>query len=141
MFSGSLAEEAKALEEEIDAVKDKVDDPIICEKIRRFVYGPKEIQDMYKSDSDTEDLPLLTVVLRSGDEPTLSRVQLHRVAKAHRAHAAYMKYRERLDDSDDDDGPTDDDAWLYEDLKVLAHLYTRLRDREQLIALIFEVGL
>jgi len=60
------------------------------------------------------------------------------VAKAHRAHAIYMKHREALADSDDDDGPKDDDAWLFEDLKVLANLYSRLRDREQLIGLLFE---
>lgn len=82
---------------------------------------------------------LLTVVLRSPDEPVLSRGQIHRLAKAHRAHAIYLRHRATLADSDDDDGPQDDDAWLMEDLKVLTHLYSRLRDREQLIALIFEV--
>jgi hypothetical protein len=84
---------------------------------------------------------LLTVVLRSPDEPILSRGQIHRLAKAHRAHAIYLRQRAALDDSDDDDGPQDEDAWLMEDLKVLTHLYSRLRDREQLIALIFEVYL
>ncbi|KAJ7591002.1 hypothetical protein C8J56DRAFT_934434 [Mycena floridula] len=138
MFSGSLTEEVKELEDEIEAVKNKVEDPLICEKIRRFVYAPREIQDMYKDDSVKEGLNLLTIVLRSGDEPVLSRVQMHRVAKAHRAHAQYLKYRDQLEDSDDDDGPQNEDAWLYEDLKVLAQLYSRLRDREQLIALIFE---
>ena len=83
---------------------------------------------------------LITVVLRSADEPFLSRAQMHRVAKAHRAHAAYLKHRETLADSDDDDGPHDEDGWLFEDLKVLANLYSRLRDREQLIELLFEVG-
>lgn len=157
MFSGSLTEEVKELEDEIEAVKNKVEDPLICEKIRRFVYAPREIQEMYKDDSGQfrmylrmvsvltgltvkEGLNLLTIVLRSGDEPVLSRVQMHRVAKAHRAHALYLKYRDKLEDSDDDDGPQNEDAWLYEDLKVLAQLYSRLRDREQLIALIFEVG-
>jgi hypothetical protein len=62
------------------------------------------------------------------------------VAKASRAHALYMKQRQSVPDSDDDDGPQDEDAWLYEDIKVLAELYTRLRDREMLIALIFEVS-
>lgn len=80
------------------------------------------------------------MVLRSGDEPTLTRPQIQRVMRAHRAHATYVKYRDTLDDSDDDDGPDDDDAWLYEDLKVLTQLYSRLRDREQLIALLFEVS-
>lgn len=86
-----------------------------------------------------ENFNLLTIVLRSGDEPVLSRVQMFRVAQAHRAHAQYLKQRANLEDSDDDDGPQDDDAWLYEDLKILANLYSRLRDREQLIALVFEV--
>ncbi len=51
MFTSSLNEEVKFLEEDIDAVKEKVEDPVICEKVRRFVYAPKEIQAMYKGDS------------------------------------------------------------------------------------------
>ncbi|KAK1236592.1 hypothetical protein PQX77_000144 [Marasmius sp. AFHP31] len=138
MFTGSLTEEVKQLEEEIEAVKAKVEDPIMCEKIKQFVYAPREIQAMYKADAAAENLNLLTIILRSGDHPVLSRAQLHRVAKAHKAHMVYTRYRDSLDDSDDDDGPQDEDGWLYEDLRVLGHLYSRLRDREQLIALIFE---
>ncbi|KAJ4478105.1 hypothetical protein J3R30DRAFT_2860798 [Lentinula aciculospora] len=138
MFTGSLFEEVKELEDEIEAVRSKVDDPVMCEKIKRFVEAPTEIQDAFKADAALENQNILTIVLRSGEEPVLSRAQLHRVAKASRAHAMYLKHRETLDDSDDDDGPQDDDAWLYEDLKVLGHLCSRLKDREQLIALVFE---
>ncbi|KAF7292459.1 PX-domain-containing protein [Mycena chlorophos] len=138
MFTGSLTEEVHALEEEIDAVKAKVDDPMICEKIRQFVYAPREIQDMLKADAAAERMDLITIVLRAADAPFLSRAQMHRVAKAHRAHQIYLRHRETLADSDDDEGPQDEDGWLYEDLKVLAHLYSRLRDREQLIELLFE---
>lgn len=59
--------------------------------------------------------------------------------RAHKAHDEYTKDRSKFDDSDDDDGPADEEAWLYEDLGILAKLYAKLRDREQLIALIFEV--
>ncbi|KAF8655309.1 hypothetical protein AX16_003206 [Volvariella volvacea WC 439] len=138
MFTSSLTEEVKQLEEQIEAVKDKVDDPIMCLKVRQFVYAAREIQELYKADAAQEKLHVLTLVLRSPEEPVLSRTQIHRLAKAQRAHAVYLRTREALDDSDDDDGPQDEDAWLLEDLKVLAHLYSRLRDREQLIALIFE---
>ncbi|KNZ78056.1 PX domain-containing protein [Termitomyces sp. J132] len=138
MFTSSLTEEVKALEGDIEAVKDKIDDPIMCAKIRQFVYAPREIQDSYKADAATERINLLTFILRAGDEPVLSRAQIHRLAKAHRAHEVYLKYRATLADSDDDDGPQNEDAWLMEDLKVLTYLYSRLRDREQLIALIFE---
>jgi hypothetical protein len=77
--------------------------------------------------------------MHSGDAPRLTGPQMQRVARARRAHASYVKYRETLEDSDDDDGPQDDDAWLFEDLRVLTQLYCRLRDREQMIALVFEV--
>lgn len=82
---------------------------------------------------------LITIVLRSSEEPVLSRVQMHRLARAHKAHVIYLKQKEALDDSDDDDGPQDEDAWLLEDLKILVNLYSRLKDREQLIELVFEV--
>ena len=51
MFTSSLNEEVKSLEEDIEAVKDKVDDPVICEKVRQFVYAPNEIRAIYKGDS------------------------------------------------------------------------------------------
>ena len=51
MFTSSLQEEVNSLQEDIEAVKDKVDDPIICEKVRQFVYAPREIQAIYKADA------------------------------------------------------------------------------------------
>lgn len=138
MFSSSLLEEVKILECQIEAVKDKVNDPVLCTKIRQFAYAPKDIQEMYKFDAAADRMNLLVVVLRAPEEPVLSRLQVHRLAKAYRAHEEYLKYRAQLADSDDDDGPRNEDAWLLEDLKVLTHLYSRLKDREQLIGLIFE---
>ncbi|KAF6762614.1 hypothetical protein DFP72DRAFT_802386 [Ephemerocybe angulata] len=138
MFTSSLTEEVRVLEEDIEAVKDKVDDPMMCDKIRQFVYAPREIQEMFKMDAASEGMNIMTVVLRSSEAPILNRQQMHRLARAHRAHMEYTKVKNELEDSDDDDGPQDEDAWLIEDLKVLTHLYQRLRDREQLIGLIFE---
>ena len=51
MFTGSLTEEVTQLHEEIEAVKDKVDDPVMCDKVRQFVYASPEIQEMFKADS------------------------------------------------------------------------------------------
>jgi hypothetical protein len=87
-----------------------------------------------------DNIHILAAVLRSGEEPILSRAQLQRVVRSHRAHQEYLKYRSTLADSDDDDGPQNEDAWLFEDLAILTKLYSRLRDKEQLISLIFEVG-
>ena len=97
----------------------------------------------FLSDLETiasEGMNLMTIVLRSSEEPFLSRIQMHRLARAQKAHTIYLRNKAALEDSDDDDGPQDEDAWLLEDLKVLTNLYSRLRDREQLIELIFEVS-
>ncbi|KAF7798377.1 hypothetical protein EIP86_009598 [Pleurotus ostreatoroseus] len=134
MFTGSLMEEVRALEEDIESVKSKVEDPVLCEKVRLYVYAPREIQAVYKADALAEGVHILTAVLRSGEAPTLNRAQLQRV---HRASVAHKAYTDTHPDSDDE-GPEDDDAWLYEDLLLLAKLYARMRDREELISLIFE---
>jgi hypothetical protein len=47
-----------------------------------------------------------------------------------------MEYRETLQDSDD--GPENEEAWLFEDLNLLTQFYLRLRDKEQLVDLILE---
>jgi hypothetical protein len=51
LFTSSLTEESKQLEEDIEAVKQKVDDPMICEKVRLFIYAPPEIQQFYKDEA------------------------------------------------------------------------------------------
>jgi len=56
MFTGSLAEEVRVLQEGIDAVMEKVDDPVMCAKIRQFVYASRDIQQMLKADAGTQRL-------------------------------------------------------------------------------------
>ncbi|KAG8806361.1 hypothetical protein FRC18_006122 [Serendipita sp. 400] len=51
MFTSSLFEEAKALQEDIAAVSEKVGDPALCEKVRQFIYAPKEIQAFYRTEA------------------------------------------------------------------------------------------
>ena len=58
MFTSSLTEEVRFLEEEIQAVMDKVRDPVMCTKIRQFVYAPRDIQDMFKNDASKDKISL-----------------------------------------------------------------------------------
>ena len=158
LFTSSLTEESKQLEEDIEAVKQKVDDPMMCEKVRLFIYAPPEIQQFYKEEACkfikftdkirltrrllvAEEMDLIAIVLRNSEHPILSRPQMYRVAKSWEKYRQYLKHKKELDDPDDDEGPADEEAWLFEDLHLLGKLYSRLRDREQLISLIYEVGL
>lgn len=88
-----------------------------------------------------EGLDLLVVILRSPDPPILARPQFQRVFRAARAYKEYKVAQADLSDSDDDMGPENDDAWLFEDLNILLKLWMRKREKEQQLAVIFEVGL
>ncbi|CAO1623871.1 unnamed protein product [Sympodiomycopsis kandeliae] len=138
MFSSSLQEEAKELQEMIVAVQAKVEDDVLCEKVQLFVEAPLEVQNMYKRDAESEKVDILTTILRAPEEPRLNRSQIHRVVRASRAFEVYRAQKAALKNPEDDEGPQDDDAWLYEDLHVLLRLMTRLRDKEQMLSLIFE---
>ena len=83
---------------------------------------------------------MLVVILRSPSAPILSRPQFQRVFRASRAYKEYKSSQADMSDSDDDMGPENDDAWLFEDLNILMKLWLRKREKEQLLALIFEVS-
>ncbi len=51
MFSSSLVEELRYLEEDIQAVQDRVDDPVLCQKVEQYVSAPHEIQETFKADA------------------------------------------------------------------------------------------
>ncbi|OCF31899.1 PX domain-containing protein [Kwoniella heveanensis BCC8398] len=138
MFSSSLTEDVRLLGEDIEAVQEKIDDPVLCQKIEQYAMAPFEIQEVFRKDAASEGIDLLVVILRSPSVPSLSRPQFQRVARATRAYHEYKNAQAELDDSDDDMGPDNDDAWLYEDLSVLLKLWMRKREKEGLLALIFE---
>ncbi len=73
MFSSSLQDEVRELDEVCTAIIAKVDDQTICEKVRQFVYAPADIQAMYRKDAEEERLDLLTTILRSPEAPALDR--------------------------------------------------------------------
>ncbi|WWC88154.1 uncharacterized protein L201_003059 [Kwoniella dendrophila CBS 6074] len=138
MFSSSLTEDVRLLQEDIEAVQEKIDDPVLCQKIEQYASAPFEIQELYRKDAAQEGIDLLVTILRSPDMPSLSRPQFQKVAKATRSYHEYKAAQAELDDSDDDLGPDSEDAWLYEDLNVLLKLCIRKREKEGLLALIFE---
>lgn len=140
MFSSSLTEDVRVLMDDIVAVQEKIDDPVLCQKVEQYVNAPYQIQEIFRRDAAAENVELLVVILRSPDMPSLSRPQFQRVFRASRAYKDYKAYQNDLDDSDDDEGPDNEDAWLFEDLSILLKLWAKKKEKEQLLALIFEVS-
>jgi len=51
MFSSSLTEDVRLIDEDIDIVSEKIDDPVLCQKVQQFAEAPMEIQEIYRKDA------------------------------------------------------------------------------------------
>ena len=51
MFSSSLTEDVRYLTEDINLVSDKIDDPVLCQKVSQYAMAPYEIQELYRRDA------------------------------------------------------------------------------------------
>lgn len=138
MFAGGMQDEARELREDAQLVARKIGDERLCQKVENFVAASKEVQDTFRADAVADGLDIMAVILRSPAEPSLDPRTMQRVQRASVAYAEYLFERSQLADPDDDEGPDNDDAWLFEDLHVLMRIITKARDKEQLIELIFE---
>lgn len=150
MLTSNIQEEVRELSEMASRIALKVEDDVLCERIRCFVCAPYDLQMEMRQEAEKDRLDIITVILKSDTLPgasadvppplPLTRNQIHRVVRSSRAYERYKEYRKNLGKNDVDEGPDaiDDDAWLYEDLHVLLKCLTRLRDKEQLVSLLFE---
>ncbi|GAA5942680.1 hypothetical protein JCM1841_004150 [Sporobolomyces salmonicolor] len=138
MFSSGLSDEVKDLKEDAEMVARKIGDDRLCEKVRQYINLDKESQDEMRADAAAENLDIMTVILRSPSQPRLDARTMQRLAHCAVAYDEYKYHRDHLSDLEEDEGPDNDEAWLYEDLHVYRRVMTKARDKEQLIELIFE---
>lgn len=138
MFSSGLYDEIRELKEDAEKVASKIGDDRFCGRIKTFVEAPREIQEIYEADAKSEKIDIMAIIMRSPEGPRLDHTAYQRVHRASRAYEQYKAYRDSLEDPEMNEGPDNDDAWLFEDLHVYMKLLRRCRDKEQLVELIFE---
>lgn len=138
MFTSGLYDEIRELKEDAEKVASKISDDRMCQKIKTYVEAPREIQEAFEADSKNENLDLMSIIMRSLEAPKFDHATYQRIHRAAMAYEAYKTYRDGLEHQDLNEGPDNDDAWLFEDLHVYLKLLRRCRDKEQLIELIFE---
>lgn len=139
MFTSGLDTEVRDLRADADLVARKIGDDRLTTKVRQYVDAPKDEQDAFRLDASAENIDLMTVILRSPSAPRVDARTMQYLARCAVRYDEYKRWRSTLADPDDDEGPDNDEAWLYEDLHVYRRLITKARDKEQLIELIFEV--
>ncbi|KAG0140995.1 hypothetical protein CROQUDRAFT_52380 [Cronartium quercuum f. sp. fusiforme G11] len=138
MFTSGLYEEIRELNEDAEKVASKIGDSRMCDRVKKFIEAPREIQEVYESDAKSESIDIIAIILSSIEGPSFDPITLQRISRATKAYEEYKTERDNLEDPELNQGPNNDNAWLFEDLHVYLRLLRRARDKQQLIELIFE---
>ena len=132
MFSSTLTEDIVEIEAAVKDLRIKVHDDGLCDRIKNFVHSREDQQAMIRFEAREDDVDLLVSLMRStsvGLEPKLNGQQITRVFMANMAWTSAL------------DGATDystTDATLYGYFTQLLKLYTRQRDKQQMMELLFD---
>ncbi|OAV94928.1 hypothetical protein PTTG_26813 [Puccinia triticina 1-1 BBBD Race 1] len=103
-----LYKEIREFKEDAEKVAVKIADDRLCERIKKFVEAPREIQELCEEDAKSENVNLMAVILRSPEGPKLDKAAYQRIQQASQAYEQYKTYRDRLDDPALDEGPDND---------------------------------
>ncbi|KAF9425174.1 hypothetical protein BGZ94_007775, partial [Podila epigama] len=83
IISGNMQEEVTDYKKEITKIESSIDDPLLCEKIRNYVYAPRAVIATIFSDDESYDITEMSLVmdvLRSDKiKPALTPLQIKRV--------------------------------------------------------------
>ncbi|WAQ91215.1 hypothetical protein PtA15_14A96 [Puccinia triticina] len=93
-----LYKEIQEFKEDAEKVAVKIADDRLCERIKKFVEAPREIQELCEEDAKSENVNLMAVILRSPEGPKLDKAAYQRIQQASQAYEQYKTYRDRLDD-------------------------------------------
>ena len=129
-FGMTLNDGIKSFQKSIDAMAIKINDPVLCEKLRIFVNSPEDLKNSIRASAAADDVDLIVAILRSEEiPPELSSPQIGTVFNA---YVAWINAVENTDDS------MKAGASLFANLKQLLKMYTRQRDKACMLSLIEE---
>ena len=131
IFSMTLNDGIKVFQKSIDSLATKVDDPVLCSKIKRFVDAEEIVKDKIRTEASDDDVDLIVAILRSEDiTPELNHIQVGKVFNA------YVAWNNAVNNVDDE---MKAGAQLFAHMKQLLKLYTRQRDKAMMLSMIEEV--
>jgi len=130
IFSLTLNDGIRSFQKSIDALVNKVGEPIFCEKLKNFTDASEEIKNAIRTESDTENVDLIVAILRSEDTgPALNSEQIGKI------YNAWVAWNNAVDNVDEE---MKQGAQLFSYLKQLLKLYTRQRDKSMMLSMIEE---
>lgn len=130
IFALTLNDGIRSFQKSIDAVVEKIGDPVFCEKLKKFSDADESVKNIIREESQAEDVDLIVAILRSElIEPPLKSEQVGKIFNA------YVAWNHVVDNVDDE---MKQGAQLFSYLKQLLKLYTRQRDKAMMLSMIEE---
>ena len=130
IFSMTLNDGIRGFQKAIDTLCIKIEDPIFCEKLKRFTDADAETKDAIRAESAADEVDLVISILRSERiRPDLKPAQIGRIFNA---YVAWNNVVENVDEE------MKSGAQLFAYLKQLLKLYTRQRDKAMMLSIVEE---
>lgn len=130
IFGLALGDGIRALQRSIDALTKKIDEPILCEKIKGYAESSEALKRDLRDEAIAEKTDILIKALQTDQlEPELSSEQVGQVFNAYVAFDAAVT---NLDDS------MRAGAELYAQMQQLLKLHTRQRDKKMMLEMVEE---
>ncbi|KAH0563016.1 hypothetical protein GP486_002422 [Trichoglossum hirsutum] len=130
IFAMTLHDGIRSFQGPIDSLTVKINDPVFCEKVKRFCDADEDTKDFIRNKAVEDHVDLVVAILQSDSlSPELSPQQEER---AFNAFAAWSNVVENVD------AEMKAGAQLFAYLKQLLKLYTRQRDKAMMLSIIEE---
>ncbi|MCJ1312846.1 hypothetical protein MMC25_006522 [Agyrium rufum] len=130
VFSMALNDGIKTFQRSIDSLCKKIDDPILCSKIKKFSDGDENTKNIIRNEAVVDDVDLIVAILRSElIEPDLTGEQIGKVFNA------YVAWNSAVENVDEE---MKQGAELFASLKQLLKMHTRQRDKAMMASILEE---
>lgn len=130
IFSMTLNDGIKTFQRSIDSLAVKVEDPVLCQKLKAFTDADEAIKNEIREEATAEDVDLIVAILRSEQiEPELAPEQFGRV------YNGFVAWNYTVDNVDQE---MREGANWFANLKQLLKLYTRQRDKAMMLSIVEE---
>jgi hypothetical protein len=126
----ALNDGIKSFQKSIDSLIAKIEDPVLCAKIKSFSDAPEDIKNTIRSEAAADQVDIVVAVLRSELlSPELTPPQIGKVFNA------YVAYNSAVDNVDEE---MKQGAQMFAYLKQLLKMHTRQRDKAMMLSVIEE---
>jgi hypothetical protein len=130
IFSMTLHDGIRSFQRSIDALGDKIGDPVFMQKLKTYTDAEEQIKEAIREEAIAEDLDIIVAILRS--ELVGPALEPEQIGRLYNAYVAFNNAVENVDEE------LRQGAQLFSYLKQLMKLHLRQRDKAMMLSLIEE---